>query len=457
MLPSLTRRTLLAMTAASCVALSGTSTFAAEPAMTPAQADAKLTEIVNGWGNPDKALAGLAAIRIKNGDIAYEYHSGTLDGLTPDGVVAADENALYRVASISKMVFAIGVMDLVESGKLDLDADVSDYLGFSLRNPHFPETPITARMLLAHTSSLRDGSVYSIPLPHKLDAFFTEGGAFYEDGAHFATPEETHGLKPGDYFKYTNLNFGVLATVVERITGERFDHFMRDNVLMPLGIDASYNPRTLSDDAFANLVPLYRPVDGAWVAQVDDYIGKRPDDVLRVENPDGDDTQDVAEIPLSTYEIGTNGTLFSPQGGLRISAHDLARIGQFFLKGGELDGVRLLKPDTVKLMQKPVWTFDGNNGHTYWGLMQEYGLSVQNLLGNATDEGSDITWQGYTGGLSGHAGEAYGLLSGLYFDTETGDGYVYILQGTPNLDDNYGSYSSFFNWEEGILTTLSGL
>ncbi len=61
------------------------------------------------------------------------------------------------------------------------------------------------------------------------------------------------------------------------------------------------------------------------------------------------------------------------------------------------------------------------------------------------------------GGLSGHAGEAYGLLSGLYYDAETGDGFVYFLQGTPNLDDNYGSYSSFYAWEEGILTTLQGL
>ncbi len=455
MMPSFTRRATLAMTAASCLALA-TPAFA-EGVLTTAQADTKLTEIVNGWGTPDKALAGLAAVRIKGGEIVYEYHSGTIDGLDRAGVIQGDEDSLYRIASISKLVFAIGVMDLVEEGRLDLDADVSNYLGFSLRNPAYPDTPITARMLLAHTSSIRDGDVYSIPMPHTLKAFFLNGGAYHEDGAHFATPEDGKDLAPGAYFRYSNLNFGVLATVVERITDQRFDLFMQDRVFNPLGIIASYNVRTLTDEAFSNLRPLYRPVDGEWVAQVDDYQGKRPDDYLQVQNPDGDDTKGQSEIPLSDYMVGTNGTLFSPQGGLRISAHDLARIGQLLINRGELDGVRLLDHETVAAMEAPVWTFDGSNGHTYWGLMQEYGLSVHNLLGKSADDGSDIPYEGYTGGLSGHAGEAYGLLSGLYYDAETGDGFVYFLQGTPNLDDNYGSYSSFYAWEEGILTTLQGL
>src|SRR5436190_22947897 len=61
-----------------------------------------------------------------------------------------------RIASISKLAVAIGVMRLVEQGRLDLDRDVSFYLGWPLRNPAFPDQPITLRLLLSHRSSLKD-------------------------------------------------------------------------------------------------------------------------------------------------------------------------------------------------------------------------------------------------------------------------------------------------------------
>src|SRR3954469_4910623 len=73
-----------------------------------------------------------------------------------------------RIASISKLVVALGVMRLVEQGRLDLDRDVSDYLGSRLRNPAFPDRPITLRLLLSHRSSLRDGVDYAIPLGKTL-------------------------------------------------------------------------------------------------------------------------------------------------------------------------------------------------------------------------------------------------------------------------------------------------
>jgi len=76
--------------------------------------------------------------------------------------VTADDPV--RIASVSKLVVAIGVMRLVEQHKLDLDADVSDLLGYTLRNPAFPDAPITLRLLLSHRSSLTDGVDYVLPL-----------------------------------------------------------------------------------------------------------------------------------------------------------------------------------------------------------------------------------------------------------------------------------------------------
>src|SRR5690606_29716795 len=82
---------------------------------------------------------------------------GFADKATGRRITAGDP---VRIASISKLVTTIGVMRLVEAGKLDLDADAGDLLGFPLRNPAFPDVPITLRMLLSHRSGLTDASGY---------------------------------------------------------------------------------------------------------------------------------------------------------------------------------------------------------------------------------------------------------------------------------------------------------
>ena len=151
--------------------------------------------------------------------------------------VTADDPV--RVASVSKMVVAIGVMKLVEAGKLDLTGDVSRWLGWSLRNPNFPDRPITLRMLLSHTSSVREhDDDYVIPLGVSLQSVMADPKNW----------DAVHG--PGDnYFTYTNLNFPIVGSIIERVTGERFDIWMRKNVLEPMRLDACYNWPTCSDAA----------------------------------------------------------------------------------------------------------------------------------------------------------------------------------------------------------------
>src|SRR5688500_12023486 len=141
---------------------------------------------------------------------------------------AATPDDPVRIASISKLVLAIGVMKLVEQNALDLDQDVSRYLDFPLRNPAFLDRPITLRMLLSHTASLRDGDdLYVIPL----------GTSLKEQLANSTVWDPAHG--PGDgFFSYGNMNFPVIASIIERVTGERFDRWMRREVLGRLKIDA---------------------------------------------------------------------------------------------------------------------------------------------------------------------------------------------------------------------------
>ena len=195
----------------------------------------------------------------RGGEIS-SFADGIADPQTRRRVTIDDP---VRVASISKMVTAIGVMRLVEQGKLDLGSDVSRWLGWPLRNPNFPRQPITLSLLLSHTGSVREhDDDYAIPLGGSLQAAMRDPGNW----------DARHG--PADaYFKYANLNFPIIGSIVERVTGERFDLWMRRNVLEPLKIDACYNWPTCSDAAVVRAVEFDGP-DGAPLK--DDLHGRRP-------------------------------------------------------------------------------------------------------------------------------------------------------------------------------------
>ncbi len=314
-----------------------------------------------------------------------------------------------RIASVSKVVVAVGVMQLVEQGKLDLDSDVSRWLGWSLRNPAFSDQPISLRMLLSHTGSIRDhDDQYAIPLGQTVHATMVDPRSW----------DPQHG--PGDkYFAYANMNFPIVGSIVEGVTGERFDIWMRRNVIEPMKLDACYNWPTCSDAAVARAVELDGP-DGK--PQKDDLHGQRPACPVLV--------NDGEPCDLTRWKIGENGALSAPQGGLRISARDLARVGRMLLNGGELDGVRILSPRSVETLLAPMWRFDGRNGSREGesATICSYGLSSQQIPtpGCADDPG--------TGGalLVGHAGDAYGLRSGLWIDRRRGRGIAYFVTGVPD-------------------------
>ena len=349
---------------------------------------------------------------------------GTRRAVTPDDPV--------RIASISKLVVAIGVMRLVEAGTLSLDEDVSAKLGWPLRNPAFPGRPVTLRMLLSHTASVRDqGDNYALPLD----------GSVRDAMADPRSWDPAHG--PGDgYFTYSNMNFPVVASVMERATDERFDRLMKRLVLDPLGLDGCFNWPTCSDAAVARAVEL-DAADGA--PRKDDLHGVRP--ACPVSPPTS------GPCDLARWRAGENGAMFSPQGGLRISPRGLARIGRLLLGDGMVDGVRLLTPASVATMTAPLWTFDGSNGDTDGGFACRYGLSVQTLGTRRPGCGDDPAGDGV--GWIGHAGEAYGLRSGLWIDRASGRGVVYYVTGL--ADRPALGKGGFFAIEEAAFRRTLGL
>ncbi len=332
-----------------------------------------------------------------------------------------------RIASITKLVVALGVMRLVEEGKLDLDRDVSDALGWSLRNPAFPDRPITLRLLLSHRSSLKDDIDYAIPLGTTLRAALADPRAF--DPAH----------PPGAWFRYANLGFPVVAAVMERASGERFDRLMERLVLQPLGLDACFNWTTCSQDDLARAVVLY---DGEGRAIRDDLGGRPP--ACPVLAPEG------VACDLASYELGSNGALFSPQGGLRISARDLAAVGRLLLNEGRHRGARFLSADSIREIVTAAWRFGGGNGETDSGFYCAYGLAVQSLPVAAPGCRDDLFGDGRA--VSGHAGDAYGVRSGLWIDAGRGVGIAYFATG--NGEDPPRGRSAYRAIEERLAGRL---
>jgi len=327
---------------------------------------------------------------------------GLADPSTRRPVSTADP---VRVASISKLVVAVGVMKLVEDKRLDLDRPVGDYLGYPVENPAFPGQPVTLRRLLSHTSSLRDhDDQYAIPLGETLKGVLDDPASW----------DAEHGPDEG-YFTYANVNFPVVGSIVERATGERFDLAMRRLVLGPMKLDACFNWPTCSDRAIARTVVLTQ--DGEAVK--DDLRGARPDCPVFV--------RDGRPCNLDDYALGDNGALLAPQGGLRISARDLAKVGRMLAGGGTIDGLRILTPQSVAQMTTPAWVWDGGNGDTEGGLYCRFGLAVHLLT--TPREGCRDNPGLPDGDWIGHSGEAYGLRSGLWWDRHSGRGMAYFTTG----------------------------
>jgi CubicO group peptidase (beta-lactamase class C family) len=329
-------------------------------------------------------------------------------------------DSVTRIASISKLVVALAVVRLVDSGVLSLDRDVSDYLGYPLRNPAFPDAPITLRTLLAHTSSVRDGEVYWAPYPQTLRELMSDQVSF--DPSH----------SPGQYFTYSNLNYGIIGTVIECATRERFDRHMHRTMFAPLSLSAGYNWSGLETLQPDRVVTLYRKQDpagvwdpsGPWISQTDDFTQRAPQPQVR--------TAAGLASPPASYEVCSNGTLFAPQGGLRISISDLARLTHAALVDGSLAKAA-----------EPVWRLNesGDNGDTTNGLYRAYGTGAhRELLGTH---------------LVGHFGDAYGLKGGLLADLQHKRAWLYFVTGTAREPEPAEApYQGLDKVEAGVLKLL---
>ena len=313
---------------------------------------------------------GLSVALVLNNKIVYTQQFGVKNIETQEPI---KENTLFRIASISKSFTTTGLLQLVEQGKVSLTTDVSQLAGFTIRNPKYPDTVITLEMLLSHTSSINDSQGYYTT----LDVINPDKNPDYA--------KCYNNYEPGKGYEYCNLNLNLSGSFLEKLSGERFDQYVVRHILRPLGLYGGYCVDSLDAGRFAS---LYEYHDGKYECTDQSAYNPRSQEI-------------------SQYVRGRDAILFSPTGGMKMSAKDLAKYMLVHMNyGTSPQGVKIIPEELSKSMQVPRST-DENYGLSLW----------------TTDE--------YSPGvvLVGHTGGAYGMRSAMFFNPEKKYGFVMMSNG----------------------------
>lgn len=328
------------------------------------EAEAELDSILKKF-----EAVGLSVAVVKNGELVYSKAFGLKD---IEKNIPLKENDIFRIASISKSFSATAIMQLVDAGKISLNDDFSSLVGFKVSNPKFPNTVITLKMVMSHTSSINDSEGY-----FNLDAINPKKNVnwakCYND------------YEPGKGYRYCNLNYNMLGAVIEKLSGERFDQYIKHHILDKLGLYGGYCVDSLDARRFATLYE-YDAVSKKFSAAATAYAARSEE--------------------IRNYVLGYSTPVFSPTGGMKISAADLAKYMRMHMYFGKYKGGRIMSKKSAKLMQTKVSDQEG------------YGLAI---LTTADMIPGKV--------MKGHTGSAYGLYSAMFFQPEEKFGIVTITNG----------------------------
>ncbi|HEY6900938.1 MAG TPA: serine hydrolase domain-containing protein [Puia sp.] len=325
-------------------------------------------------------VVGVSLAVLKGNKIVYHNELGEKNRENHTRLAKKD---IFRIASISKSFTATSLMQLVEAGKISLDDDISTLVGFPVRNPNFPDRKITLRMLLSHRSSLNDSNGYTTL--DVLDSVKTPSWA-----------NSFNKYAPGEGYMYCNLNYNLAGTILERVSGERFDRYVQQHILKPLHLYGGYWIDGLDSSRF---VPLYA-FNGAthqFELSPDAYAPRRQE--------------------IANYRMGYSTPILSPTGGMKISVRDLTRYMGMHMNYGTFKNKKIISEESSRKMQSVLTPENG------YGMALEHNTTLL--------PGIDLT---------GHTGVAYGLFSAMFFNPKEKYGFVIITNG---LDDSKGKDKFF--------------
>jgi len=234
-------------------------------------------------------------------------------------------NTVMNIASISKTFTGVCLLKAVEEGKLSLEEDINKYLPFKVVNPYFPDEKITLRDLATHSSSLADrypfyddSYNYKRGPDEELGSFLKN--YFAADGKYYSK-ENFLNHRPGTYYQYANIPASLAGYIVEVVTGKKLQEYARQQIFKPLRMNRT--AWALSEIKLADHTKLYEKKGEA-----------------------------VDKIPLYTFPS-------YPDGGVRTTVSSLAKFFIALLNEGEYKGIRILKKESVREMQR--FQFDATN------------------------------------------------------------------------------------------------
>ncbi len=277
-------------------------------------------------------LAGIVTMLARDGKTFHFERFGVADLKSRKPM---EEDTIFRIYSMTKPITSVAAMMLYEEGRFGLDDPVSRFIpeldnlkacvGMGQTGPKLvpQERPITVRQLLSHTSGLSYGFNQDTP----VDDMYRKANLL-DPATNLKEAMQKLGklplaYQPGRGWRYS-VSTDVLGYLVQVISGQRFDQYLQERILGPLGMaDTAFYPAEEKLDRFAN---IYGPGEGGLKELADDRV------LMRYKPPV---------------------TFFSGGGGLVSTASDYMRFCQMLLNGGELDGIRLLGPKTIEIMTEP--------------------------------------------------------------------------------------------------------
>lgn len=311
------------------------------------------------------AVPGASVVLIENGQIVFEKGYGFADVASQ---VPATSHTPFRAGSIAKGLTAIGVMALVERGALALDAPLHTIApDIPFNNPWEQTEPVRLVHLLEHTTGWPDISARVLS---KSDASWST-----LEGIKFSSPQFTSRWKPGMFTVYNNAGPAVAAYAIEKVTGQRFDDYMRTSVLVPMGMrgaDFSLTP------ALSSAMAKSYGADGT---------------------------------PTPYQHI-----VLRPAGSLVVSAHELAQLARFYIGRGSVDGTRILTSESVARIERAESTLGAK-----FGFNNGYGL------GNMPIADTGIIFRGHNGSIDS-------FTSVLGYTLRNDSGYVVMANGGEGVD-----------------------
>ena len=334
-------------------------------------------------------IPGLSVSIVKDDSIVWEKQFGYANIINN---ILVDENTMFILSSISKTVTATALMQLFENGLFNLDDDIDNYLPFNIDHPDYPLVPITFKMLLTHTSGIKDNwsvmTYYNGDSPLELDyylsQYFTSGGEFYNDNLNFTNS------MPGTNYNYTNNGAALIGLLVEEISNQSFNDYCNQNIFEPLSMNNAFWFLSEIED-INQIASPYQLTGGSgdscFIIGCGIYDQSNPcfcdaacidygDCCYDYEDVCGEDGTGGSPGNLTEYE--NYGYADYPSGQLRTTSNNLAKFMSVYMNGGIYNDVRILDSDTIDLMkiihnptinsmQGLMWYYKNSNERTLFG------------------------------------------------------------------------------------------